>query len=77
MDTLMKSKFLVEVWEHRQVSFIVEAEDEDDAKKVAEDVYQNDDELQHDMVSNDESIAYDEVKVLHMIEPADGIVGRK
>ena len=50
MDTLMKSKFLVEVWEHRQVSFIVEAEDEDDAKKVAEDVYQNDDELQHDMV---------------------------
>lgn len=40
-------------------------------------MYQNDDELQHDMVSNDESIAYDEVKVLHRIEPADGIVGRK
>ena len=73
----MKSKFLVEVWEHRQVSFVVEAEDEDDAKKVAEDVYQNDDELQHDMVSNDESIAYEEINVLHMIEPTDGIVGRK
>lgn len=73
----MKSKFLVEVWEHRHVSFVVEAEDEDEAKKVAEDVYQNDDELQHDMVSNDESIAYDEVKVLHRIEPADGIVDRK
>ena len=73
----MRSKFLVEVWEHRHVSFVVEAEDEDEAKKVAEDVYQNDDELQHDMVSNDESIAYDEVKVLHRIEPADGIVCRK
>ena len=73
----MKSKFLVEVWEHRHVSFVVEAEDEDEAKKVAEDVYQNDYELQHDMVSNDESIAYDEVKVLHRIEPADGIVARK
>ena len=73
----MKSKFLVEVWEHRNVSFVVEAEDEDEAKKVAEDVYQNDDELQHDMVSNDESIAYDEVNVLHRIGPADGIVGRK
>ena len=47
----MKSKFLVEVWEHRQVSFEVEAEDEDEAKKVAEDVYHNDDELQHEMVS--------------------------
>lgn len=30
----MKSKFLVEVWEHRQVSFEVEAEDEDDSKKA-------------------------------------------
>ena len=56
---------------------MVEAEDEDEAKNVAEDVYQNDDELQHDMVSNDESIAYDEVNVLHRIGPADGIVGRK
>ena len=63
----MKSKFLVEVWEHRQVSFVVDAEDEDEAKKVAEDVYQNDYELQHDMVSNDESIAYEEVNVLHRI----------
>ena len=41
-DIRMKSKFLVEVWEHRQVSFEVEAEYEDEAKKVAEDVYQND-----------------------------------
>ena len=73
----MKSKFLVEVWEHRKVSFEVEAEYEDEAKKVAEDVYQNDCELQHEMVSNDESIACDEVKVLHRIGPADGIVGRK
>ena len=73
----MKSKFLVEVWEHRNVSFVVEAEDEDEAKKVAEDVYQNDDEIQQDMVSNEESIAYDEVNVLHRIGPADGIVGRK
>lgn len=73
----MKSKFLVEVWEHRQVSFEVEAEDEDEAKKVAEDVYQNDYELQHEMVSNDESIAYDEVKVLLRIGPADGVVETK
>lgn len=73
----MRSKFLVELWEHRQVSFEVEAEDEDEAKKVAEDVYHNDDELQHEMVSNDESIAYDEVKVLQRIGPADGIVGRR
>ena len=40
-------------------------------------MYHNDDELQREMVSNDESIAYDEVKVLHRIGPADGIVGIK
>ncbi len=73
----MKSKFLVEVWEHRQVSFEVEAEDEEEAKKVAEDVYQNDYDLQHEMISNDESIAYDEVKVLHRIGNADGVVESK
>lgn len=70
-------KWLVEVWEHRQVSFEVEAENEEEAKKVAEDTYQNDEELQHEMVSNDESIAYEEVKVLHEIGPATGIVGEK
>ncbi len=67
----------MEVWEHRQVSFEVEAEDEEEAKKVAEDVYQNDYDLQHEMISNDESIAYDEVKVLHRIGNADGVVESK
>ena len=72
-----RSKWLVEVWEHRQVSFEVEADDEEEAKKVAEDVYHNDDDLQHEMVSNDESVAYDEVKVLHRIGPATGIISGK
>lgn len=71
----MKKKYLVEVWEHRQVSFEVEADSEEEAKVVAEDVYQNDDELQREMVENDESIVYEEVKVLHELGPADGIVG--
>ena len=31
-----RKKFLVEVWEHRQVSFEVEAENAEEAKKVAE-----------------------------------------
>lgn len=73
----MKKKYLVEVWEHRQVSFEVEAENEEEAKKVAEDVYQNDDDLQHEMVSNDESIACEEVKVLQELGPATGIVNTK
>lgn len=73
----MKKKYLVEVWEHRQVSFEVEAENEEEAKKVAEDVYQNDDGLQHEMVSNDESIAYEEVKVLHELGDATGIINTK
>lgn len=73
----MKKKYLVEVWEHRQVSFEVEAENEEEAKKVAEDTYQNDEELQHEMVANDESVVYEEVKVLHEIGPATGIVGEK
>ena len=70
-------KWLVEVWEHRQVSFEVEAENAEEAKKVAEDTYQNDEDLQHEMVSSDESIAYEEVKVLHEIGPATGIVDEK
>lgn len=70
----MKKKFLVEVWEHRQVSFEVEAENEDEAKKVAEDVYANDDELQGIMVNDDESIAYEEVKVLQCLGDANGII---
>lgn len=73
----MKKKYLVEVWEHRQVSFEVEAENEEEAKKVAEDVYQNDDDLQHEMVSNDESIVYEEVKVLQELGPATGIINTK
>jgi hypothetical protein len=73
----MKKKYLVEVWEHRQVSFEVEAENEEEAKKVAEDVYQNDDGLQHEMVSNDESIACEEVKVLQELGPATGIINTK
>lgn len=73
----MKKKYLVEVWEHRQVSFEVEAENEEEAKKVAEDVYQNDDDLQHEMVSNDESIACEEVKVLQELGPATGIINTK
>ena len=73
----MKKKYLVEVWEHRQVSFEVEAENEEEAKKVAEDVYQNDDGLQHEMVSNDESIVYEEVKVLQELGPATGIINTK
>lgn len=73
----MKKKYLVEVWEHRQVSFEVEAENKEEAKKVAEDTYQNDEELQHEMVANDESVVYEEVKVLHEIGPATGIVDEK
>ena len=69
-----KKKFLVEVWEHRQVSFEVEAENEDEAKKVAEDVYANDEELQGIMVNDDESIAYEEVKVLQCLGDANGII---
>ena len=67
----------MEVWEHRQVSFEVEAENEEEAKTVAEDVYQNDDDLQHEMVSNDESIACEEVKVLQELGPATGIINTK
>lgn len=70
-------KWLVEVWELRRISFEVEAENEKEAKKVAEDTYQNDEELQHEMVSSDESIAGEGVKVLREIGPATGIVGEK
>lgn len=70
-------KWLVEVWELRRISFEVEAENEKEAKKVAEDTYQNDEELQHEMVSSDESIAGEGVKVLQEIGPATGIVDEK
>lgn len=71
----MKKKYLVEVWEHRQISFEVEADSKEEAKVIAEDVYQNDDELQREMVENDESVVYDVVNVLLELGPADGIVG--
>ena len=64
-------KYLVEVWEHRQVSFEVEAENEEDAKATAEDFYANSDRLKDIMVHDDESIAYDEVKVLHCFDDDD------
>lgn len=73
----MAKKFLVEVWEHRQVSFEVEAENEAEAKKVAEDVYANDENLQYDMTHNDESIVWEEVKVLHPLGDATGVIEEK
>lgn len=72
--TKSKKKYLVEVWEHRQVSFEVEAESEDEAKAVAEDAYANDETLQRKMVEDDESVVCDEVKVLQCLGDADGIV---
>ena len=68
-------KYLVEVWEHRQVSFEVEAENEEDAKKTAEDVYANSDRLKDIMVHDDESIASEEIKVLTCLGDANGIIG--
>lgn len=67
-------KWLVEVWEHRQVSFEVEAENEEDAKDVAIDTYVNSDRLQDIMVHDDESIASSEAKVLQCLGYANGIV---
>ena len=64
--------WLVEVWEHRQVSFIVEAECEEEAKDTAYDAYVNSDGLQDIMVNDDESIAYDEVRVIQCLEEALG-----
>lgn len=69
-----KRKFLVEAWEHRQVSFEVEADNEEEAKKVAEDVYQNDERLQDIMIHDDESVASEEFKVLQDLGPATGII---
>lgn len=71
----MKKKYLVEVWEHRQVSFEVEAENEEEAKATAEDVYANSDRLQDIMVNDDESIASEEVNVITCLGEADGIIG--
>lgn len=67
-------KWLVEVWEHRQVSFEVEAENEEEAKDVAIDAYVNSDRLQDIMVHDDESIASSEAKVLQCLGEANGIV---
>lgn len=70
-------KWLVEVWEHRQVSFEVEAECEEEAMNTAYDTYMNSDRLQDMMINDDESIAYDEVKILHCLGDADGVVCTK
>ena len=67
-------KWLVEVWEHRQVSFEVEAECEEEAKNTAYDAYVNSDRLQDMMIHDNESIAYDEVKILQCLGDADGVV---
>ena len=67
-------KWLVEVWEHRQVSFEVEAEFEEEAKNTAYDAYVNSDRLQDMMIHDNESIAYDEVKILQCLGDADGVV---
>ena len=67
-------KYLVEVWEHRQVSFEVEAENEEEAKATAEDVYANNDRLKDIMVHDDESIASEEIKVLQCLGEANGII---
>ena len=56
-------KWLVEVWEHRQVSF-----------EVAIDAYVNSDRLQDIMAHDDESIASSEAKVLQCLGEANGIV---
>ena len=67
-------KWLVEVWEHRQVSFDVEAENEEEAKDVAMGEYVNSDRLQDIMVHDVESIASSEVNVLQCLGEANGIV---
>jgi hypothetical protein len=67
-------KWLVEVWEHRQVSFEVEAENEEEAKDVAIDAYVNSDRLQDIMIHDDESIASSEAKVIQCLGEANGIV---
>lgn len=72
----MKKKFLVEVCEHRRVKFEVEAENKEEAKKVAEDTYQNDDDLMSEMLTDD-AVVLTEVDVLHERGPATGIVGEK
>ena len=72
----MKKKFLVEICEHRRVKFEVEAENKEEAKKVAEDTYQNDDDLMSEMLTDD-AVVLTEVDVLHERGPATGIVGEK
>ena len=62
------AKWLVEAWEHRKVPFIVEAENAYEAKKVAEDVYANDEELQEDLVNFDDSIVGDEIRVIMQVD---------
>ena len=72
----MKKKFLVEVCEYRRVKFEVEAENKEEAKKVAEDTYQNDDDLMSEMLTDD-ALVLTEVDVLHERGPATGIVDEK
>jgi hypothetical protein len=66
-------KWQVEVWEHRRVSFEVEAENEKEAETVAVDAYGNSDRLQ-DLMLDDRAIASSDVKVLRCSGKADGIV---
>ena len=72
----MKKKFLVEICERRRVKFEVEAENREEAKKVAEDTYQNDDDLMSEMLTDD-AVVSTEVDVLHERGPATGIVDEK
>lgn len=72
----MKKKFLVEIREHRRVTFEVEAENKEEAKRVAEDTYQNDDDLMSEMLTDD-ALVLTEVDVLHERGPATGIVDEK
>lgn len=72
----MKKKFLVEICERRRVNFEVEAENKEEAKKVAKDTYQNDDDLMSEMLTDD-ALKLTEVDVLYEIGPATGIVDEK
>lgn len=66
-------KWQVEVWEHRRVSFEVEAENEKEAETVAIDAYGNSDHLQ-DLMLDDRAVATTDAKVLRCSGEADGIV---
>lgn len=66
-------KWQAEVWEHRCVSFEVEAENEKEAETVAADAYVNSDHLQ-DLMLDDRAIAKSDVIILRCSGEADGIV---